>query len=53
MAQVDNMKLENSNVSLTEERIVMLKLSGKDIKNGRLIPQNQSDKEELKWLKGL
>ena len=50
---VDNSKLENKNVSLTEEQVLMLKLSDKDIKSGRLISQNQLDKEDLKWLKGL
>jgi hypothetical protein len=50
---VDNSKLENKNVSLTDEQVLMLKLSDKDIKSGRLISQNQLDKEDLKWLKGL
>jgi len=50
---VDNSKLENKNVSLTDEQVLMLKLSDKDIKNGQLISQNQLDKEDLKWLKGL
>ena len=50
---VDNSKLENKNVSLTEEQVLMLKLSDKDIKSGRLISQNQLDKEDFKWLKGL
>jgi hypothetical protein len=50
---VDNSKLENKNVSLTDEQVLMLKLSDKDIKSGRLISQNQLDKEDLKWLKGM
>ena len=40
-------------VKLTEEQILMLKLSDKDIKNGKIISQNQLDKDDLKWLKGL
>lgn len=50
---VDNSKLKNKKTSLTEEQILMLKLSDKDIKNGKLIPQNQLDKDDLLWLKGL
>lgn len=38
---------------LTEEQILMLQLSDKDIKNGKLISQSQLDKDDLKWLKGL
>lgn len=38
-------------VKLTEEQVLMLKLSDKDIKNNRLISQSQLDEEDLKWLK--
>lgn len=44
---------DKDKVKLTEEQVLMLKLSDKDIKNGRLIPQSQLDKSDLKWLKGL
>lgn len=40
-------------VKLTEEQVVMLNLSEKDIKNGKLISQSQLDKADLKWLKEL
>lgn len=50
---VASSKLEKDKLELTEEQILMLKLSDKDIKNGRLISQNQLDKEDLLWLKGL
>jgi hypothetical protein len=50
---VDNSMLENNNVCLTDEQVLMLKLSDKDINNGRLISQNELDKQDLKWLKGL
>jgi hypothetical protein len=49
----DNSMLENNNVCLTDEQVLMLKLSDKDINNGRLISQNELDKQDLKWLKGL
>lgn len=44
---------DKDKVKLTEEQILMLKLSDKDIKNGKLISQSQLDKDDLKWLKGL
>lgn len=40
-------------VKLTEEQVVMLNLSEKDIKNGKLISQSKLDKADLKWLKEL
>ncbi len=40
-------------VKLTEEQVVMLHLSEKDIKDGKLISQAQLDKSDLKWLKEL
>ncbi len=40
-------------VKLTEEQVVMLRLSEKDIKDGKLISQSQLDKSDLKWLKEL
>ena len=50
---VSSSKLEKNKLDLTEEQVLMLKLSDKDIKHGRLISQNQLDKEDLLWLKGL
>jgi hypothetical protein len=50
---VENSSTEKNQVKLTEEQLLMLKLSDKDIKHGRLIPQSQLDKEDLKWLKEL
>ncbi len=44
---------EKDTVKLTEEQILMLQLSDKDIKTGKLISQSQLDKDDLKWLKGL
>ena len=50
---IEKSSVDKDRVKLTEEQILMLKLSDKDIKNGKLITQNQLDKEDLKWLKGL
>jgi hypothetical protein len=50
---VQNSAVDKDSVKLTEEQILMLKLSDKDIKNNRLISQSQLDKADLKWLKEL
>lgn len=48
---VKNSPVDGDNVKLTKEQIVMLNMSEKDIKNGKLISQSQLDKADLKWLK--
>ena len=50
---VKNSPADKESVKLTEEQIVMLKLSDRDIKEGKLIAQSQLDKSDLKWLKEL
>jgi hypothetical protein len=40
-------------VQLTDEQIVMLKMSDEDIKHGRLVSQNSLDDADLAWLKEL
>lgn len=40
-------------VKLTEEQQLMLKMSDKDIANGKLVSQADLDKSDLEWLKGL
>jgi len=50
---VKNSPADKETVNLTEEQIVMLKLSEKDIKERKLIPQSHLDKSDLKWLKEL
>ena len=44
---------DNELVKLTSEQIQMLQLSDEDIKAGRLISQEQADKDDLEWLRGL
>ena len=50
---VKNSAADKDVVKLTEEQIVMLNLSEKDIKDGKLIPGSKLDKSDLKWLKEL
>ncbi len=40
-------------VKLSEEQILMLQLSDQDIREGKLIRQDQLDKEDLRWLSEL
>ena len=48
---LENSTTDQDIVKLSEEQILMLKLSESDIKNGRLIPQSQLDKTDMEWLK--
>ena len=48
---VKNNSVDTERVKLTEEQVVMLNLSERDIKEGKLIPHSQLDKNDLKWLK--
>lgn len=50
---VKTSSVDKDTVKLSEEQILMLQLSDKDIKNGKLISQSQLDKNDLQWLKGL
>ena len=50
---VEGSSVDENKVKLSEEQILMLKLSDKDIKQGKLISQSQLDKDDLKWLKGV
>ena len=48
---VENSTTEEDIIQLSEEQVMMLKLSDKDIQLGKVISQNQLDKDDLKWLK--
>ncbi|MDP2891160.1 MAG: hypothetical protein Q8P34_19610 [Bacteroidota bacterium] len=47
---VNSSSVSPDTVKLTDEQILMLQLSDLDIKNGRLISQDQLDKADLQWL---
>lgn len=47
---VNSSSVSPDSVKLTEEQILMLQLSDQDIQNGRLISQDQLDKDDLQWL---
>jgi hypothetical protein len=50
---VKNSATDKDVIKLTEEQIVMLNLSEKDIKDGKVISGSKLDKSDLKWLKEL
>ena len=50
---VNSISVDHDTILLTEEQVLMLQLSDNDIKNGKLISQDQLDKDDLLWLKGL
>jgi len=50
---VESSSMGNEKLSLTKEQRIMLQLSEQDIHDGRLISQEQLDKEDIEWLKNL
>jgi hypothetical protein len=48
---IENSSSAMEGAKLSEEQILMLKLSDNDIKQGKLISQSQIDREDLKCLK--
>lgn len=49
---VDNSAVREEKIKLTKEQKLMLEMSEADIQNGRIISQNDLDKNDLEWLKG-
>jgi hypothetical protein len=50
---VESSSMGNEKLTLTKEQRIMLQLSEQDIYDGRLISQEQLDKEDIEWLKNL
>ncbi len=50
---VESSSLVQNNVQLRDEQILMLQLSDEDIRQGKLISQEDADNDDLKWLKSL
>jgi len=48
---VEKSSVDNDIVKLSQEQILMLQLSDKDIEEGKLITQDELDKNDLQWLK--
>jgi hypothetical protein len=47
---VNSSSISMDTVQLSEEQVLMLQLSDVDIKNGKVISQDQLDKDDLQWL---
>jgi len=45
--------VENDAIQLSEDQLLMLNMSEDDIKNNRIVSQEELDKMDLEWLKGL
>ncbi len=50
---IDKSSVDSDVVKLSEAQILMLNMSDEDIKNNRLISQDELDKSDLEWLKGV
>jgi hypothetical protein len=50
---VENSSVSDQKIKLTKEQKLMLEMSENDITNGKIISQEDLDKSELKWLKGI
>ncbi len=40
-------------IDLSEAQLIMLNMSDEDIKNNRILSQEEAEKRDLEWLKGL
>jgi hypothetical protein len=49
---VKSSSVDNDIVKLTDEQMLMLQMSDKDIKDAKVISQDNLDKSDLEWLKG-
>ena len=50
---VESSAISEDKIKLSEEQKLMLEMSENDIKTGRVISQEDLDKSDLEWLKGI
>lgn len=50
---IEKSSVDEDIIKLSEEQKLMLEFSDDDVKNNRVIPQDQLDKEDLEWLRSL
>ncbi len=50
---IDKSTVGEDVVKLSEAQLLMLNLSEEDLKNNRIVSQEDLDKQDLEWLKGL
>jgi hypothetical protein len=49
---VDHRAVDGDKIKLTKEQKLMLEMSEADIQHGRILSQEDLDKNDLEWLKG-
>ncbi len=50
---VERSAVDQDSIKLSKEQLLMLESSEEDIKNGKLVSQDELDKADLKWLNAL
>ena len=50
---ISKTSVENDAIQLSDDQLLMLNMSEDDIKNNRIVSQEELDKLDLEWLKSL
>ena len=50
---ISKSSVENDAIQLSDDQLLMLNMSEDDIKNNRIVSQEELDKLDLEWLKNL
>lgn len=50
---ISKRSVENDTIQLSDDQLLMLNMSEDDIKNNRIVSQEELDKLDLEWLKSL
>ena len=50
---ISKSSVENDAIQLSDDQLLMLNMSEDDINNNRIVSQEELDKLDLEWLKGL
>lgn len=50
---ISKSSVENDAIQLSDDQLLMLNMSEDDIKNNRIVSQEELDKMDLEWLKDL
>jgi len=50
---ISKSSVENDTIQLSDDQLLMLNMSEDDINNNRIVSQEELDKMDLEWLKGL
>ena len=50
---ISKSSVENDAIQLSDDQLLMLNISEDDIKNNRIVSQEELDKLDLEWLKSL